>query len=285
MEIKVKGLCKGYEDKIALNELSFHIEEGMYGLLGANGAGKTTLIRILAGILEKDAGEISYGGEKIKDINEIRHRIGYIPQKFSFYPNMTVFEIMDYFSELNEVKKNKENIIKNLLEIVHLEECKRMKTKALSGGMKQRLGIAVSLIGNPDLLLVDEPTVGLDPMERIHFSNVLTTFSRDRTIIISSHIVSDIESTCKRLLILDNGRNVYDGTKDELMRRCKGSVWELKISEDDSIKFEKEYLVSKKDLLEDGVRLRVLSKEKPIESAYEVMPTLNDSYLFLVNKE
>ena len=283
MEIKVNGLCKNYEEKTALSDISFHVKEGMYGLLGANGAGKTTLIKILAGVLEKDAGEIFYGGEKIRDINEIRHRIGYIPQKFSFYPNMTVFEIMDYFSELNMVKKDKTDIIENLLKTVHLEEGKGIKTKSLSGGMKQRLGIAVSLIGNPDLLLVDEPTVGLDPMERIHFSNVLTTFSRNRTIIISSHIVSDIESTCKRLLILDKGKSVYNGSKDELIARCKGNVWELKTSEDESLHFESNYFISKKDLLEDGVLLRVISKEKPIESAWEVTPTLNDSYLNLMN--
>ena len=283
MEIKVNGLCKNYEEKPALSDISFHVKEGMYGLLGANGAGKTTLIKILAGVLEKDAGEIFYGGEKIRNINEIRHRIGYIPQKFSFYPNMTVFEIMDYFSELNRVKKDKTDIIENLLKTVHLEECKGIKTKSLSGGMKQRLGIAVSLIGNPDLLLVDEPTVGLDPMERIHFSNVLTTFSRNRTIIISSHIVSDIESTCKRLLIIDNGKSVYNGSKDELIARCKGNVWELKTSEDESLHFESNYFISKKDLLEDGVLLRVISKEKPIESAWEVTPTLNDSYLNLMN--
>ena len=283
MEIKVNGLCKNYEEKTALSDISFHVKEGMYGLSVANGAGKTTLIKILAGVLEKDAGEIIYGGEKIRDINEIRHRIGYIPQKFSFYPNMTVFEIMDYFSELNRVKKDKTDIIENLLKTVHLEECKGIKTKSASGGMKQRLGIAVSLIGNPDLLLVDEPTVGLDPMERIHFSNVLTTFSRNRTIIISSHIVSDIEATCKRLLILDNGKSVYNGSKDELIARCKGNVWELQTSEDESLHFESNYFISKKDLLEDGVLLRVISKEKPIESAWEVTPTLNDSYLNLMN--
>lgn len=246
--------------------------------------GKTTLIKILAGILEKDRGDIYYDGEIVKDINEIRHRIGYIPQKFSFYPNMTVFEIMDYFSELNKIKTDKKNKIEKLLEMVHLDANKEMKTKALSGGMRQRLGIAAALIGEPDLLLVDEPTVGLDPMERINFSNVLTTFARNRTIIISSHIVSDIESTCKKLLVLDEGKNVYDGSKEELIIKSRGKVWEFKVSEDEAMNFENKYLVSRKDLLEDGVRLRVVSKEKPLGEAREVTPTLNDAYLNLVGK-
>ena len=133
--------------------------------------------------------------------------------------------------------------------------------------------------------MVDEPTVGLDPMERINFSTVLTTFTRNRTIIISSHIVSDIESTCKKLLVLDEGKNVYDGSKEELIVRSRGKVWELKVSEAEAINFENKYLISRKDLLEDGVRLRVVSKEKPLGEAREITPTLNDAYLNLVGNK
>ena len=282
MELQVERLCKSYVYSRVLKEVSFHIKEGMYGLLGKNGAGKTTLMKILAGILEKGSGEIYYDGSEVKDINEIRHRIGYIPQKFSFYPNMTVFEIMDYFSVLNKVKKDKKGKIEKLLDLVHLVGQEHTKTKNLSGGMKQRLGIAVSLIGDPDLLLVDEPTVELDPMERTNFGNVLASLAKNRTILLSSHIVSDFETTCKRLIVLDKGEVVFAGSKDELIERCRRNVWEIRVAEHELIKYENEYLVSKKELFEEGFLLRIVSEEKPMGMAYKVTPTLNDAYMYLV---
>ena len=282
MELQVERLCKSYVYSRALKEVSFHIKEGMYGLLGKNGAGKTTLMKILAGVLEKSSGEIYYDGSEVKDINEIRHRIGYIPQKFSFFPNMTVFEIMDYFSVLNKVKKDKKGKIEKLLDLVHLVGQEHTKTKNLSGEMKQRLGIAVSLIGDPDLLLVDEPMVELDPMERTNLSNVLASLAKNRTILLSSHIVSDFESTCKRLIVLDKGEAVFAGSKDELIERCRRNVWEIRVAEHELIKYENEYLVSKKELFEEGFLLRIVSVEKPMGMAYEVTPTLNDAYMYLV---
>ena len=282
MELQVERLCKSYVYSRALKEVSFHIKEGMYGLLGKNGAGKTTLMKMLAGVLEKSSGEIYYDGSEVKDINEIRHRIGYIPQKFSFFPNMTVFEIMDYFSVLNKVKKDKKGKIEKLLDLVHLVGQENTKTKNLSGEMKQRLGIAVSLIGDPDLLLVDEPMVELDPMERTNLSNVLASLAKNRTILLSSHIVSDFESTCKRLIVLDKGEAVFAGSKDELIERCRRNVWEIRVAEHELIKYENEYLISKKELFEEGFLLRIVSVEKPMGMAYEVTPTLNDAYMYLV---
>ena len=282
MELQVERLCKSYVYSRALKEVSFHIKEGMYGLLGKNGAGKTTLMKILAGILEKGSGEIYFDGSEVKDINEIRHRIGYIPQKFSFYPNMTVFEIMDYFSVLNKVKKDKKGKIEKLLDLVHLVGQEHTKTKNLSGEMKQRLGIAVSLIGDPDLLLVDEPIMELDPMERTNLGNVLASLAKNRTILLSSHIVSDFESTCKRLIVLDKGEAVFAGSKDELIERCRRNVWEIRVAEHELIKYENEYLISKKELFEEGFLLRIVSVEKPMGMAYEVSPTLNDAYMYLV---
>ena len=282
MELQVERLCKSYVYSRALKEVSFHIKEGMYGLLGKNGAGKTTLMKILAGVLEKSSGEIYYDGSEVKDINEIRHRIGYIPQKFSFFPNMTVFEIMDYFSVLNKVKKDKKSKIEKLLDLVHLVGQEHTKTKNLSGEMKQRLGIAVSLIGDPDLLLVDEPTMELDPMERTNLGNVLASLAKNRTILLSSHIVSDFESTCKRLIVLDKGEAVFAGSKDELIERCRRNVWEIRVAEHELIKYENEYLISKKELFEEGFLLRIVSVEKPMGMAYEVTPTLNDAYMYLV---
>ena len=282
MELQVERLCKSYVYSRVLKEVSFHIKEGMYGLLGKNGAGKTTLMKILAGILEKGSGEIYFDGSEVKDINEVRHRIGYIPQKFSFYPNMTVFEIMDYFSVLNKVKKDKKGKIEKLLDLVHLVGQEHTKTKNLSGEMKQRLGIAVSLIGDPDLLMVDEPTMELDPMERTNLGNVLASLAKNRTILLSSHIVSDFETTCKRLIVLDEGEAVFAGSKDELIERCRRNVWEIRVAEHELIKYENEYLISKKELFEEGFLLRIVSEEKPMGMAYEVTPTLNDAYMYLV---
>ena len=282
MELQVERLCKSYVYSRVLKEVSFHIKEGMYGLLGKNGAGKTTLMKILAGILEKGSGEIYFDGSEVKDINEVRHRIGYIPQKFSFYPNMTVFEIMDYFSVLNKVKKDKKGKIEKLLDLVHLVGQEHTKTKNLSGEMKQRLGIAVSLIGDPHLLMVDEPTMELDPMERTNLGNVLASLAKNRTILLSSHIVSDFETTCKRLIVLDEGEAVFAGSKDELIERCRRNVWEIRVAEHELIKYENEYLISKKELFEEGFLLRIVSVEKPMGMAYEVTPTLNDAYIYLV---
>lgn len=285
MKIEIKNLYKKYDNFYALEDINFILENGMYGLLGSNGAGKTTLMKILAGILRKSDGEISYDGKILRNTKEVRNRIGYIPQNFSFYPDMTVYEIMDYFSALNMIKKNRKETIEKLLEMVHLEEKKNLRTKALSGGMRQRLGIAVSLIGNPDLLLVDEPTVGLDPEERIHFSNILTEFSRDRTILLSSHIVSDIESTCKNLAILNYGRLIFTGSKEKLIKSCCGKVWELTVKGETVKEIEKEYHVTHKNIYDELTLLRIISKQKPFEHAVEVEPTLNDAYIYVMNED
>lgn len=283
MKIQINNLYKKYDDYYALQDINLVLENGMYGLLGSNGAGKTTLMKILAGLLRRSDGEIAYDGKVLKNTKEIRNRIGYIPQNFSFYPDMTVYEIMDYFSCLNKIKKNRREVVENLLEMVHLGEQKNLKTKALSGGMKQRLGIAVSLIGNPDLLLVDEPTVGLDPEERIHFSNILTEFSRDRTILLSSHIVSDIEATCNNLAILDAGRLIFSGSKEKLIENCVGKVWEVKVDGEGLKKIEKEYHVTHKNIYDDATLLRLISEQKPCAQALQAEPNLNDAYIYVMN--
>jgi len=167
MEIKIEGLVKEYDGFVALDAAGINMGNGMYGLLGANGAGKTTLIKILAGVLEADAGRVMIDGEEILQAGQFRKAVGYIPQKFSFYPRMTVFEIMAYFAALNQIKAKKKEKIERILEMTHLSDKRAVKVSQLSGGMKQRLGIAVALVKEPELLVVDEPTVGLDPKERI----------------------------------------------------------------------------------------------------------------------
>lgn len=288
MEIKIKNLVKEYKKEydvfFALDDINLRVNDGMFGLLGANGAGKTTLIKILAGVLKADSGEIWIDGEKVLQAKQLRQIVGYIPQKFSFYPHMTVFEIMAYFAALNKIKTDRIEKIERILEMTHLLDQKMVRVNKLSGGMKQRLGIAVALIKDPKLLVVDEPTVGLDPRERIHFSNVLTTFSKDRVILISSHIVSDIESTCENLAILDDGNVIYNGRKQGLIEECDGKVWELVTDIEDSIELEKKFTVSSKNLSDGKAVLRVVSEEKPDSNAVEIPPNLIDAYLYRLAK-
>ena len=257
----------------------------MYGLLGANGAGKSTLMKILAGILDKTSGEIKLDGNVIKKPGQIRKLIGYIPQTFSFYPNMTVFKKMDYFSALNGVKENRKKRIGKLLEMTHLTDKSRAKVKELSGGMKQRLGIAAALVKDPGLLLVDEPTVGLDPKERVHFSNVLMTFSKDKIILLSSHIVSDIESTCENLAILNYGNAIYNGSKKALLDECNGKIWEFTANLEESVALEEKFSVSSKIIYHNEAVLRVVLEEKPVDSAVNVPPTLNDAYIYKIDED
>lgn len=285
MEIKIKGLTKEYGDFVALDAVDISMGNGMFGLLGANGAGKTTLIKILAGVLKAASGEILVDGEKILRAQQLRKIVGYIPQKFSFYPHMTVIEIMAYFAALNKIKAHRKEKIERILEMTHLLDKRAVRISKLSGGMRQRLGIAVALVKEPKLLVVDEPTVGLDPKERIHFSNVLTTFSKDRVILISSHIVSDVESTCENLAILNYGRIVYNGAKCRLIEECAGKVWEFAADMEDSVGVEEKFSVSAKNLYNGKALLRVVSDVKPDSNAVEMQPNLNDAYLYRLDKE
>ena len=211
MKIEINNLTKEYDELIALNGVNITLVTGMYGLLGANGAGKSTLMKILAGILDKTSGEIKLDGNVIKKPGQIRKLIGYIPQTFSFYPNMTVFEIMDYFSALNGVKENRKERIGKLLEMTHLTDKSRAKVKELSGGMKQRLGIALALLSSPKLLILDEPTNGLDPIGIQELRELICSFpAHGITVILSSHILSEVEQIADHIGIISAGKLGYE---------------------------------------------------------------------------
>lgn len=286
MEIDIRNISKEFNGVKVLDEVSLHLELGLFGLLGANGAGKTTLIRILATLLEASSGEILYNGEVVRNKKEMRQRIGYIPQSFSFYPNMTVFETLDYFCSLAGMKKReRKEHIESLLEKVNLLEFQKRRTKELSGGMRQRLGIAAALIGNPPLLLVDEPTVGLDPRERMKFRNILVDFSKDKIVLMSTHIVSDIEETCRSLAIMNRGHVAFQGTREELLEQVSGKVWQAVLDESQQGLAEHNYTITGKLVLEEGTLVRMLAEEKPFGQAELVLPNVQDAYLQVMNED
>ena len=222
-EIVIENLSKNFGSVQALDGVSLHLETGMFGLLGKNGAGKTTLMRIIATLLNKSGGEVKVCEYDISETKNIRKIIGYLPQEFSMYPNMRVDEALQYLGLLSGMKN--EGIsrqVNRLLKQVNLLNVRKMKVKALSGGMKRRLGIAQAIIHNPRVLIVDEPTAGLDPEERVRFRNLLSEIAEDRIVILSTHIVEDIEKTCKKLAVLDKGKIVYCGELTEFVEDTDG---------------------------------------------------------------
>ena len=215
-EIIIENLSKNFGKTQALKNISLRIEKGMFGLIGRNGAGKTTLMRIIATLVNKSGGNITVCGIPAANPKEIRKLVGYLPQEFSVYPNMRVYEAMDYLGVLSGLTKSvRKERITELLSEVNLGSCRRLKVKALSGGMKRRLGIAQALLHDPQVLIVDEPTAGLDPEERVRFRNLLREIAGDRIVILSTHIVEDIEKTCEKIAVLNKGELIYNGTLND----------------------------------------------------------------------
>jgi ABC-2 type transport system ATP-binding protein len=284
MILKIENLTKNYGSFKALDNINLELKEGMYGLLGPNGAGKTTLLRILATLLQKSGGTISLDGIDIQKKKDIRSQLGYLPQEFSFYPEMTVLECMDYLALLSGIRSSRERRSKttDLLERVNLTEHKNKKCKSLSGGMKRRLGIAQAILNDPKLLIVDEPTSGLDPEERIKFRNLISEFSEKRIVILSTHIVEDIEATCDKLAVINKGQIIFKGSVEELIYKVQGKVWTsvFRRSEFEDIK-ESSTIISS---ISEGknIRARILSDLKPAEGAENVLPSIEDAYLQLM---
>lgn len=285
MEIVIRNLSKNYGKKTALENVSVTIHSGMYGLLGRNGAGKTSLMRILATLSEASSGEISMNGIPIKETGKIREIVGYLPQDFSFYRSMSVYGAMDYLGLLSEIpdKIRRERILA-LLEQVNLKEDMRMKVKALSGGMKRRLGIAQALLHNPQILIVDEPTAGLDPEERIRFRNLLSEFAEDRIVILSTHISSDVESCCENIGVLNNGKMIWNGSTEELVGQAEGKVYLISAAKKQDKQIKEKYAVLNIISSQSGTQYRVLSDEEPEEKYMLQTPTLEDGYMYLLSQ-
>lgn len=285
MEIVINNLSKNYGKKSALENVSVTIHSGMYGLLGRNGAGKTSLMRILATLSVASSGEISMNGIPIKETAKIREIVGYLPQDFSFYRNMSVYGAMDYLGLLSNIPdKVRKERISALLEQVNLKENMRTKVKALSGGMKRRLGIAQALLHNPQILIVDEPTAGLDPEERIRFRNLLSEFAEDRIVILSTHISSDVESSCENIGVLDNGRMIWSGGTEELVKQAEGKVYLISAAKKKDKLIKEKYTVLNIIASGSGTQYRVLSDTPPEEKHILQDPTLEDGYMYLLSQ-
>lgn len=285
MEIVINNLSKNYGKKSALKNVSVTIHSGMYGLLGRNGAGKTSLMRILATLSVPSSGEISMNGIPIKETTKIREIVGYLPQDFSFYRNMSVYGAMDYLGLLSNIPdKVRKERISALLEQVNLKENVRTKVKALSGGMKRRLGIAQALLHNPQILIVDEPTAGLDPEERIRFRNLLSKFAEDRIVILSTHISSDVESSCENIGVLDNGRMIWSGGTEELVKQAEGKVYLISAAKKKDKLIKEKYTVLNIIASGSGTQYRVLSDTPPEEKHILQDPTLEDGYMYLLSQ-
>lgn len=278
--IEIKELNKFYgKKKQALSNVNLTIEQGMFGLLGRNGAGKTTLMKTLATLLKKQSGSISVCGIPIENAKEIRKIVGYLPQDFSMYPTMTVIEAMDYLGILSGIgTKGRKERIDLLLKKVNLTEHKNKKVKALSGGMKRRLGIAQALLNDPKVLIVDEPTAGLDPEERIRFRNLLCDVSEERIVILSTHIVGDIEATCENLAILNEGSILYCGTVSDLLDTANGKVFSKMVDKRDLPKLKKEYNIIGMHSQGNKTYIRFLA-EVPYPDAESCEPNIEDAYM------
>lgn len=284
MELSVDRLTKHYGSKIAVDCVSAVLKPGVYGLLGENGAGKTTLMRMLCAILESTSGEVFLDGREIVSMGaEYRDILGYLPQDFGYYPNYTAREFLLYMAALKGIPRDMaKKRAGELLEVVGLNDVGTKKMKTFSGGMKQRVGIAQALLNHPKLLILDEPTAGLDPKERVRFRNLISDYADGRIVILSTHIVSDIEAIADEVLLMKKGKLVSQGTVSELTKEAAGKVWELTVSPAEAKSWQERASVANLRHEGDQVVLRILADEKPAEGAVPCEATLEDLYLYFM---
>lgn len=283
MELKAIGLTKKFGSKTAVNNLNITLSKGVYGLLGANGAGKTTFMRLLCNIQNPTSGKIVLDGKSIAGLGEkYRDLLGYLPQHFGYYPDFTALEFLLYaaalkgLSEANAGRKSRE-----LLEAVGLSAESKRKIKTFSGGMKQRLGIAQAMLNDPRILILDEPTAGLDPKERMRFRNLISAFSKDRIVILSTHIVSDVEFIANEIIMMKSGQIVHFGKPEEITSEIDGQVWECAVPTARAEEYAKTFNTSNlRNTDRDETILRIIAERSPAANAIQVQPNLEDLYLF-----
>lgn len=287
MKIQIHDLNKIYGNgKRALSDINLEIENGMFGLLGPNGAGKSTLMRILVTLMKPSAGTVSINGfDLMKDRGEIRKMLGYLPQDFRFFTKLKTWEFLDYAAGLSGItnKTIRSEKVDEWLDKVGLFDVRERSANKLSGGMKRRLGIAQALIGDPKIIIVDEPTTGLDPEERIRFRNILSEISQhDVIIILSTHIVGDISSICQNLALLSKGKLEYHGSPEELIKKTKGHVWQVNTSGFEYEMLKEKYAIISTIPSEDGWEVQLVGDELNINHAIEIEPNLEHAYVYFM---
>ena len=282
LTLELNHLRKQYKNKTAVNDLSLELKEGVYGLLGANGAGKTTVLRMLCDILRPTSGSVLCNGTPIREMGgEYRRMLGYLPQDFGYYPDMKAGRYLHYLAELKALPPELiGSKTQELLQMVELYEARNKKIRTFSGGMLRRLGIAQAMLNDPEILILDEPTAGLDPKERIRFRNIISAFSRNRIVILSTHIVSDVEYIADRILLMKQGELILQGNLSQATEKLRGCVWECTAQAGQAEALNERYAVSNLRNCGDKVSLRIVAEEKPTEDALPAEPNLEDVYLY-----
>lgn len=288
MKLTTAHLGKQYRhDFWGLKDFSLEIDPGILGLLGPNGAGKSTFMRMLATITRPTEGTITWNGmDIVKDPDTLRAVLGYLPQDFGVYPNLSAVEFLEYMAAIKGLDaKSAKKRIDELLQVVNLTSAARRSLGGYSGGMKQRVGIAQALLNDPRLLIVDEPTSGLDPEERVRLRNLLSDLSGERIIILSTHIVSDVEATASHLALINKGQLLCEAAPEELLKEMDGKVWEWTVASDELPALKQKHIISGAIRRIDGVDVRIVSATQPEAQARRVPPTLEDAYLHFIGKE
>tara|TARA_B110001454_G_scaffold213045_1_gene230621 strand:- start:370 stop:1257 length:888 start_codon:yes stop_codon:yes gene_type:complete len=290
MKLVIENLTKTYKNGVkAIDNLSIEIGTGMFGLLGPNGAGKSSLMRTIATLQSPDSGAINFGDiDVLEDNMSLRKILGYLPQSFGVYPKMSAEDLLDYFATLKGISNKSERnaIVKKVLEITNLYDVRRKDVAGYSGGMKQRFGIAQLLLNNPKLIIVDEPTAGLDPAERHRFLNVLREVGTNCTVIFSTHIVEDVKELCNEMAILNGGRILKHTTPIKATKEIEGTIWQKTIERDHLDENEKLYSILSSNYNQDNtLNLRVHAPEKPSEDFISVAPQLDDVYFIALKQD
>ena len=287
MELILDRLTKQFKNKIAVDRFSYTMKAGVYGLLGANGAGKTTLMRMICTVLSPTDGDILFDGHSINVLNERYCDIlGYLPQDFGYYPDFSARDFMLYMASLKGIKNRAAyRRTDELLHLVGLSDVAAQKIRSFSGGMKQRLGIAQAVLNDPKILILDEPTAGLDPKERIRFRNLISDLAKDKIVLLSTHIVSDIECIADQIIMMKKGKLILSGTTADLTEQANGLAWNLIVNPKQLEQYEARYCISNLHHTSMGVELRIVSEEKPAQNAQPITANIEDLFLFHFSDE
>lgn len=288
MDLIIRNLCKQYSNGVlAMNDVSLNIGTGMFGLLGPNGAGKSTLMRTLATLQDADSGTAMLGDlDVLGRKDDVRKVLGYLPQEFGVYPRTSATELLDHLAMLKGFSNgsDRKEMVKALLHKVNLYEHRKKSVSSYSGGMRQRFGVAQCLIGNPGLVIVDEPTAGLDPGERNRFYNILSEIGENIIVILSTHIVQDVRELCTQMAIMDNGRVLFSGNTDDALAELKGKVWERKVEKSELATFQAEHKVISNKLVGGKPLIHAFSDAKPCEGFEPAEENLEDVFFAKLNQ-